>query len=400
MLSRYSLAAMALLASGNVLASDLFDGRLTLRGFGTLGLTHNSAADAGYIRDITQPDGPAGTWSSHVDTRLGLQVNWRVTDQLTAVVQGLSRYNYEGRYDPALSWAFLRYSPDPAVQLRLGRVGLDTYMLADSRDVGYSYLWARPPVDYYGNRHFSHIDGGDITLTRPLGNGLLWGKLYAGEADEKVPSALGDGAVFDAGGSKVYGGHINYEWNSWRVQLGATKVRHQLKASDSYMQDLAQLELYCPVMPDCDPALPGYIRSTFEPTDTYITSLGVAYDRGPLQIQAMLSHLDRPGDETDVDAGFVSVGYRIRSFTPYVMLSGSRTEGFAYRDIGVDQDGAAGLTQQTFSIGARYDLAQNLALKTQLDYLNADQTGLLARNIDPDWDGKATIFSINLDFIF
>lgn len=175
MFPRYLIAVLLIAASSGVAAAELFDGRATLRGFGTLGLTHNSSGDAGYIRDISQPDGPAGTWSAHVDSRLGLQLDWRIHDQLTAVVQGLSRYNYEGRYDPELSWAFLRYSPDPAVQLRLGRIGLDTYMLADSRDVGYSYLWARPPVDYYGNRHISHIDGGDITVIRPFGSGLLWG---------------------------------------------------------------------------------------------------------------------------------------------------------------------------------------------------------------------------------
>lgn len=400
MSSRYLLAGLAMLGCSSTLAADLFDDRVTLRGFGTLGLTHNSSDEAGYIRDISQPDGPAGTWSAHVDTRLGLQLDWRINDQLTAVVQGRSRYNYEGRYQPELSWAFLRYAPDPAVQLRLGRIGLDTYMLSDSRDVGYSYLWARPPVDYYGYRYLSHIDGGDITLIRPVGQGLLWGKLYAGVADEKVPSALGDGAVFDAGGSTVIGGHINYEWDNWRVQLGTTKVKHQLEASDEYMRDLSDLELYCAVSPECDPALPEYIRSTFDSHNIYITSVGVAYDRGPLQVQAMLSHLDRTGNETDVDAAFISVGYRIKSVTPYVTLSGSRTDGFAYRDIGVELDGEGGLTQQTLAVGARYDLAKNLALKTQLDYLNADQSGLLARNIAPDWDGKAMIFSINLDFIF
>lgn len=400
MFSRYLLAALALVASGGISAADVFDGSVTLRGFGTLGLTHNSSSGAGYIRDITQPDGPAGTWSSHVDTRLGLQLDWRVNDRLTAVVQGLSRYNYEGRYEPELSWAFLRYSPDPAVQLRLGRIGLDTYMLADSRDVGYSYLWTRPPVDYYGNRHLAYIDGGDVTLIRPVGQGLLWSKLYAGVADEKVPSAFGDGAVFDASGSKVLGGHVNYDWDRWRVRLGMTRTEHRLEGTDEYMQGIEQFEQSCAFIPGCDPAFPEYIRAMLAPANIYITSLGVAYDRGPLQVQAMLSHLDRPGDETDVDAAFISVGYRISSITPYAVLSGSRTDGFAYRDIGVDIDGEGGLTQQTFSVGARYDLANNLALKTQLDYLNVDQGGLLARNMKPDWDGNATIFSINLDFIF
>jgi hypothetical protein len=57
-----------------------------------------------------------------------------------------------------------------------------------TRDVGYAYLWVRPPVDYYGHRHIAFIDGADITLKRPLGKGLAWAKLSASRADEKIRS--------------------------------------------------------------------------------------------------------------------------------------------------------------------------------------------------------------------
>lgn len=393
-LSRFllCLAAIPWLAVDNAVASDFLDGRLSVRGFGTLGATYNATADAEFIRDINQLDGPASSWSHDVDSRLGLQLGWRFHSALDAVVQGVSRYNAYGRYDPQLTWAFLRYAPDAGKQFRLGRLALDMYMLADSRDVGYSYLWVRPPIDYYGIRHLTHIDGGDLTLKRPVGRGLLWGKLYAGVADEKISSGIDD-VVFDAQGTRVYGGHLNYQWDAWHLQLAATEFQYELEASNEYMQAIRVAEFF-------DPALANALKDIIAPVDLQITSLGLAYDSGRLYVQAMVSHLNRPGDAFDTDSAFVTLGYRMEPVTPYVSLSGSRTEGVKYREVGFDVDGAAGLTQQTLSFGARYDLSRNLALKTQLDFINVDQAGFLWRTVDPEWNGRTEVLSINLDFVF
>lgn len=392
--SRFYLSglALALMAAGDAVAVDYLDGRLSVRGFGTLGTTYNATGDAEFIRDINQLDGPANSWSHDVDSRVGLQLGWRFNDKLDAVVQGVSRYNHRGRYDPQLTWAFLRYAPDAGKQFRLGRVALDMYMLADSRDVGYSYLWVRPPVDYYGVRHITHIDGGDITLKRPLGPGLLWGKLYAGRADEKISAGI-DGVVLDAEGTRVYGGHINYQWDAWHLQLGSTELQYEFDASSEYMNSIRFAEFF-------DPALANVLKDIIEPVHMQMTSLGLAYDRGRFYVQAMASHLNRPGDEFDVDSAFVTVGYRMEPFTPYVSLSGSRTEGVTYRELGLNFDGETGITQQALSFGARYDFSRNLALKTQLDFINVDQAGFLWRNIQPDWDGRTQVLSINLDFVF
>lgn len=384
--------ALMLMATGDAVAADYLGGKLTVRGFGTLGMTYNSTSDAEFIRDINQLDGPANGWSHDVDSRLGLQLGWRFSPKLNVVVQGVSRYNHDGRYDPQLTWAFLRYAPDASKQFRLGRVALDMYMLADSRDVGYSYLWVRPPVDYYGVRHITHIDGGDVTLKRPVGPGLLWGKLYAGVADEKISAGI-DGVVLDAEGTRVRGGHINYQWNAWHLQLGATELQYELSASSNYMQTIRLAEFYGSPLADV-------LKGIIEPFNMQVTSLGLAYDSGRLYVQAMASHLNRPDDAFDIDSAFVTLGYRMEPFTPYVSLSGSRTEGVAYRDLGLNVEGEAGLTQQTLSFGARYDVSRNLALKTQLDVINVDQAGFLWRDVESDWNGRTAVLSINMDFVF
>ena len=152
---------LASLAAQAFHASD--DGRLTLSGFGTLGLVHSDNSEAEFLRDIGQPKGADEGWSARVDSLLGAQLGWRVDPRWDLVVQGISRYHDSGNYRPELSWAFVRYRPDPALQLRAGRLGWDVFQLADSRYVGYAYPWARPPVDQFGMLQLTHIDGADVT---------------------------------------------------------------------------------------------------------------------------------------------------------------------------------------------------------------------------------------------
>ncbi|SDS64362.1 porin [Halopseudomonas xinjiangensis] len=384
--------SLLLLTPGGANAIELLNGKLAVNGFGTLGVARSTDSNAEFIRDISQQDGTAGDWDGDVDSRFGLQLRADLTETLDAMVQGVSRYDHNGSYEPKLTWAFLRYNPDPAVTLRLGRVALDSYMLADSRDVGYSYLWVRPPVDYYGTRHLSHIDGGDIVLRRPLGDGLLWGKLYAGLADEKVNSDLA-GVVLDATGSRVYGGHINYEVGRWRWQLGLGEIDYRLEAPDEFLNQLDLLAFF-------QPRLAEGLRDAVSPTTIQMSSLGVAYDRGPLQIQAMLGQLNRSGDEIDLTTAFITAGYRLEPVTPFVSLSGARTRGFALSEFGIPSNEKAGLTQQTLSLGGRYDVARNIALKGQVDFINVDQVGLMWRHVQPDWDQDTAVFSLALDFVF
>lgn len=403
--TRFALLGLAFALSVPAQAARFLDGRLSVNGFGTLGAVYNDHNDAEYIRDITQKSGPAGGWNGNVDSRLGLQLGWLFNTEFDAVVQGVSRYNQRGNYDPQLTWAFLRYAPDPGLQLRVGRVGLDTYMLADSRDVGYSYLWMRPPVDYYGIRHLTHLDGVDLVLRRPLGPGLLWGKLYAGRADERVAGEAED-LILDAAGSQIYGGHINYELGAWRLQLGATELRYKFSAPSSYYAQIRELEnlALSPFLPPETRSVlqttAALLRDIVEPVNVQLTSIGVAYDRGRFQAQAMLGYANRPEKEFDTTSAFATVGYRIGQVTPYLTLSASHTDGLRLRDLGLPLDGTFGVSQRTLSLGARYDFATNLAAKTQLDLVDVRQTGLLWRRADPSWQGTATVFSLGLDFIF
>lgn len=369
------------------------DGRLTFSGFGTLGLVHNNVEEADYTRDISQPKGTSEGWGARTDSLLGAQLGWKFTDRFDAVVQGISRYHDSGDFSPEVSWAFLRYRPDPGVQIRVGRLGWDVYQLADSRYVGYAYPWVRPPVDHFGTLQLTYIDGADVTFKQPVGSDLLLLKLYTGRSDGHV--FIGEGLEADFDVDSVYGGHLDYETGPWRLRVGYTEVHSDISFSGDTPEGIdAQFDQIRAFNPDFNPTADGVLGDVFGFDRLKLYSVGAVFDQGPVQLQAMWNRSKTSADGA-VDSGFVSAGYRIDRVTPYVVYSQVETTSNG-------EGGSQGdFKQKTYSLGARYDVTANVALKAQFDRVDIQRPGFLWRDIDSDWNGGwGSIFSLGLDFIF
>ena len=391
--------------TGAYAAEPMPESAVTLRGFGTLGLTHNNTGGAEFIRDILQPRGVADGWSRDVDSRIGLQVNARLTAEIEGMVQAVSYYNHAGSYSPELTWAFVSYAPNPDLKARVGRLGWDAYQLADSRNVGYAYLWVRPPVDYFGQLQITHIDGADAVITRELGGGLASVKLYGGRADQKIPSS--PGSDYELAGTRVLGANLDYRHGDWQLRTGYAAVRLNNE------------------LPDFVPLLAA-LRGTGSPTAAAlaadlsltgktieIVSAGAIYDHGPWQAHLMFNRtMSNTLAYPQKDSGYFLLAYRSGQWTPYVTLAGTRSQAAPQRGTGFPTpnplDGAVSTSlassqsrQHTLTLGVRYDFMRNAALKAQLDRIRVqDNAAFLWRNPQPGWDGHATVFSLALDFVF
>ena len=381
---------------------------LSLQGFGTLGLVYNDGGQAEFLRDRSQPEGPAdGELAWETDSRLGIQANWRPQENLEAVLQLVSKLRYDGSYRPQVSWAFLKYALNPNLQLRLGRLGYDVYLRSDSRDVGYSYLWVRPPAGYFGQVHFTHFDGLDLVASGQLGNGILQGKLYLGHLNETNATPIG--VDYEMTGTPLWGGYLDYQDPHWQLRtgLGAINIKRAFPP-------------YAPVLDGLRATGSAHavaLADDLDPTKGrfYYASAGIVYDAGPLQTQLQLRRLwtDTQSYQGNT-SGYWSLGYRIGRWTPYVVLSRATSEHsdsetglpetpeFASLNAGVDQIvQATQIDQDTLSLGTRFDFAKNAALKFQVDLIRShDVPSLLWVDSDPNWDGDATLFSVALDFVF
>ncbi|KAB2926820.1 MAG: hypothetical protein F9K30_05625 [Dechloromonas sp.] len=368
----------------------------SVHGFGTLGVTRTSSDDVEFVRDISQPRGARSHWSGRTDSVFGLQASWRIRPELEAVVQGVTRYRYDRTFKPEIAWAYLKYDPTPALSMRLGRLGTEFFMLADSRLVGYSYLTVRPPGDYFWYLPFYSVNGADATLTVPLGEDVLRGKLYYGISDGKIPLA---DRQWDIDGSPLMGTYLEYQSGPWLVRGSYANIR--FNSNLPIARDFYGLAPGVMTTTEARAAL-DYLRT--DDTRSHYYSFGLVYDSGPWQFQLMLNSIDQGSRAFESSrAGYVLAGYRIDSVTPYVgyshVDSTRRTSPVHPAVARVQADSRA--QQETVILGARWDVMRNLAIKAQWDAIRGDTSSIFPyRRERDDWNGRLDVFSLTMDFIF
>jgi hypothetical protein len=393
-------------------AASAAESSLNVRGFGTLGVAKSSSPYVEFIRDLSQPKGiDSGKWSPDIDTLFGIQANWRFNDNFEIVTQIVSRYRYNDSRDPVIDWAFLKWEPDDRISLRIGRIGADTMMLADSRLVGYSSLTVRPSVDFFGPLFFSSFDGIDASITLPLGNGLIQSKAFGGLVSEKVSGAPG---IWDTSGSPFYGLVIDYFAGSWQFRANTSNVK---LSNNLNFTSLTEPLYSAAAFTSITSASIAADALTAKDTNTRYYSLGVVYDNGPIQIQAAANKITHEtATFQNSNSGYVLGGYRINTLTPYIGVSRwiskykDYTTGlpdiplFAPLNEGYQMlMDASTANQTTYTMGLRWDVWPQIALKFQWDAIRGKEASTFpyAKAIsDVNWKGRTDVASVSMDFIF
>ena len=356
-------------------------------------MARTTSDEVEFVRDLSQPSGIKKHWDGRSDSVLGLQGAWLINSRLSAIVQATTKYRSDRTYNPEVAWAYLRYEPTPNTTLRLGRLGTEFFMMADSRWVGYSYLTVRPPGDYFWYLPFYSINGGDAAYAMPVGEGMLRVKAFYGLSNGQIPLA---DKQWDISGSPMTGGHVEYLFSSWQIRASYANItfRHDLPIGDL-------LQAYSP-----DPvASTAYLSTRNSRSDYY--SLGVVYDQGPVQVQLMLNRIEQGSNSFESsEGGYVLAGYRFGEVKPYLGYSWIRsvkrnTQGRQFIEAKIMADGHA--DQDARIVGVRWDFARNLALKAQWDRIHGDPTSIFPYRNDPAngrWSGRMDVYSMTLDFVF
>ena len=404
-----ALGNATLAASAESSEPTMTESSWSLRGFGTLGIAHSSSNQAEFVRDLSQPRGISNHWSGRIDSVFGVQTNWQAASTLELIGQVVSRYRYDGSRNPEVMWAFAKWEPDARVSLRAGRIGADFMMLADSRLVGYSYLPVRPSADFFGPLFFSHFDGADASLTWPLGNGLVHGKLFAGATHEKTSGTPG---IWDTSGSPVNGFVLDYQTGPWQLRASTTRIRF---SNDIKLAPLPESLRAMAANFGFPSEMAAADALTTRDTTSRFYSAGVVYDEGPLQIQAMLNKINhQTGVFQNSHAGYGLVGYRLGTVTPYVGASWWKSTFKPYTtglpnvppldELNKIFDSimiASAVNQTTYTFGARWDVQANVALKLQWDAIRGRASSRFPfARVEPGWDGRSDVLSVALDFVF
>lgn len=356
-----SLAVVAACASSIMAHAQTPEFRFS--GFGTLGATITNTDEAQYRANFRQSKGADESPDIGVDSRLGLQADVKFNNTFTAVGQLLT-LRRDGSDQPRVEWLYGQADAAAGLKLRLGRMVLPSYLLSDSRAVGYSAHWLRSPREVYDGYFPTSFDGGQALYSFAVGG-----------FNVELQGSLGN-----AKANFYLNGLPPLEWQIHKLSsLSATVTNGDWTAriGQTLSRDLTVDAPNAPLV------FSLHSRDAF-------TDYGLQYDNG--RILAMGEYTTRNNDQGYSNKGYyVSAGYRFGTLMPYATYSNLHYSGAAFR--GAPDD-------KTKSIGLRWDVYKNVALKAQVD--RADTPSALI-NETPGFAAHPTPInatSVVVDFVF
>ncbi len=380
-------AAVCLLAgSYTVQASELEGTGIRISGFGTLGVVQSEAPEGwGFLRNLEQPPSTRST-RFDIDSRLGVQLNYAASSQIELVGQFLAtRRGPEAALSDAVEWAFAACRPNADLAIRAGRLNLDQFVMSDYRNVGFAYLYARPPVEFYGVIP-SNLDGTDVSQTWHFDDVRWRAKGFLGRS-KSVAIAL----------DKVFGVALTRESDGLLLRAGWSRAKfaHNSPALTPLFEGLDQIRaLPVPTVAAEAVKIRNDLDLAAEPL-VYAT-LGLTYEHGQWQYAAEIT---RPSvGKANIRAGYASVGRRIGKLTLFGMVSSGNSDLSALATpawdalltpligpasaaqaqmLGAVAADAANqsIRQTTYSLGGRWDIHPRVAFKAQWDYVKVKANG-------------------------
>lgn len=412
-------ATYLLLACSLTLATAQAEVEHHFSGFATLGLVSSDNPDLAFRRDIAQNDGSYdGAMEWQTDSLLGAQWQSRWSHTFDTSVQLVAKERFDNSPENAIEWAFVRYRPIDGLDIRVGRMGTDIFMLSDYRQVGYAFPWVRPPHDYYTLLSLYHFNGIDLNKRFDLAESTLNIKVFYGNSEQQYPlgfeSDQSARLEFNPAGIS-----LSLEHNHWKWRYSYVDVNINNSSTDALVDTLHAVT---PLWPE---AAEFADMAVAKGRNFRYHELGVGYDNNVWWVQAEATQLrSQTGIVPQNNQAYLSVGRRIEQFSIYALTGYAKPE----RDVLVvtapanypapiaeqltQLASAAELTlngvriqQKSYGVGVRWDFAAKTALKLQVEEFHIDKEGTnLWLRIDPTEEitgsQTSTVISLAMDMLF
>ena len=340
-------------------------------GFGTLGFTHSSLDLGDYVIDSSMPKGAGRSYDFAVsnNSRAAAHVNASFTQKVSALFQVDSEYRSDGTYRPEVEWISVKYSFTPNSYVRAGRIVLPTFMDSENRDVGYSYTWVHPPVDLYHQLAIPSSDGIDVMYRSEIGEAGNTVKAIYGRNTIERPNTKSTSR-------DMWGVFDTFEYGPATIHAG-----YQQRQSSTLN------------------TLTGVTGEWVQNTDV---TAGASYDPGDWFV---ISEWIQRRSTYKASAMYVSGGYRIDKFTPYVLYSQNSPGSFQPNSSPTASViERANRSQSTGSVGLRWDFMRNYDFKIQYDQVKlSDHSNGYLVNVPTGvklYGSKFYVISAVVDFVF
>lgn len=300
----------------------------------------------------------ADEWNNRRLTRAGLQLNARISDQAEAVVQVLSLGAED--YQLSAQWAFVGYNLTPDLQLRAGRIVLPLYLHSQYLNAGYTHPWIEMPTEVYGAVRTQTFEG--IDLSWNLNTGAINHRLNVFWGNNDLRSPVAPGTQLDFAVRHQHGINLRSSLGDFTSWL-------------SFSNSLGTLDL-TPV---------GAGAYSLDRDYVHYISGGGQYDNGELLLMAEFTELKVSAPHgwfPTQPAGYLMAGYRFGKLMPHLTWGFVDSTGTVTDAGGEALYRSFAIRQKSWTLGARYDVSNGLAVKAEVSrYYDFSHRGLVTRGV-------------------
>ncbi len=299
-------------------------------------------------------------------------------DDFTFTAQALLREKHSS-LTPELTWLNIKYDINDNYTVRLGRIQTKVLLNSESLDIDYLHLWTKPPVEVYRLIPVRTFDGLELSYNQTIDDKSLHIFIMPfGFYKEHINSDKENEISLKI--DKSYSVSLSLENEKFRYKASFSKSNTHIKDHDSTIMIVDGLKAYGN----------NTQRFTFVDRVVYSSSLGVKYRGEVFLFDTEVGHFKNNGFLPTSTAGYVMLGYKIDKFTPYMIYAENKNDKSHFDTSNIKTSDARSLafkralddilylqnySQQTVSIGLRYDIQMGLALKAQVDRITTTNYG-------------------------
>lgn len=378
----------------------------TLHGFGTIGGSYNTNEHFIYRENVFSSVGSQDNFSFATHSKLGLQLDTDITNTLKATIQGVVYKKEPGKLETDLDWTYIKYSPTDYLNFKLGRMRIPFFIFSDSSNINYTNIWTHPPKEaVIASVPFTSYNGFEAEYLFNINEHNLSFQTYIGQGKEQI---IGPTKV-DTEIKNAYGFSLTDNYGDLKLRASYFKGNLNFKINQlDYL--IAQGQAL---------GISSVKNYSLDNLDLTFFGLGFSYQLDNIFLASEYTSVKLNNNIIDDMQGwYISTGYQFGKIMPYITYGNSKQKtaypvtdipilppqygGSSLRDNFTTITKAFNYSQESISLGVRYDIHKNVALKTQVDriFYNENKRTMYYRDGTESPKGHLDVFSITLDFVF
>ena len=380
-----------------------------LSGFGTIGVSCFDNNNADFRRDDV-PKGPGRTHrcSGELDSKIGVQGDWTLTDSLEATLQLTAMHNSDDSFEPQLTLANLRWQFADNWKMRVGRMQNPNFMYSEFRNVNYAQPWARPIGELYNTLPTFLHDGIEFLYSHRINDWQFEYHMGLAQSDFQYPlSNTAD--------------QLQVNIQTSYLNISASKGAWLFKAGIAPSRSTATSQMVEGILSSLRTAGETALANDIEINDSPYTlySAGFQYEHHDWLISGAISTRPTEGFVYHPTAAYISVAKHIGLWTPYIALARLEgemddahntlnpiTQAALYQQVDGLLSSTHDLDRTSLIVGFARELNHQMTLKVQANFIQPDKSsfGDYINHHPAAYDfaspGTDTLFTVNLDFVF